>query len=280
MPARILKGEPIANAILASLKPSVNKLSPTLAIVQVGNDPASDIYVGRKLAACDAIGMGKRHVQLKDSVTFDEMLTTIHELNDDPAVTGYLIQLPLPDKVWKRFPELAKAMDPKKDVDGLTAYNLGKLALSTEFEHLVPATARGVIHLLETEKIDVEGKEVVIIGHSNIVGKPIALMLLNRLATVTVCHAKTKDLASHTKRADILVSAVGKPGLVTADMVKDGVVVIDIGTTKQGDKLLGDVDFEAVSQKASAITPVPGGIGPLTVACLLQNVITAAERQR
>ncbi|MFH1218249.1 MAG: bifunctional 5,10-methylenetetrahydrofolate dehydrogenase/5,10-methenyltetrahydrofolate cyclohydrolase, partial [Candidatus Peregrinibacteria bacterium] len=174
--------------------------------------------------------------------------------------------------------DVLKAIDPKKDVDGFTAYNIGKMFISSEFEHLAPCTPMGVIRLLEHYKIDIKGKEVVMVGHSNIVGKPLAMMLLNRDATVTVCHVHTKDLKSHTLRADILCVAVGKVGLIGADMVKEGAVVVDIGINREGGKLVGDVDFDEVSKKASYITSVPGGVGPMTVACLMENTVTAAKR--
>lgn len=279
MPARILSGTNLAQQILASLESDVKKLDPKLVIVQVGNDAASDSYIRKKIESCASIGMRCEHRELRDNVTQTEMFAEIKALNEDADVTGYIIQLPLPAHLKKIQPQLFREIDPYKDVDGFTAYNLGKVVLSPEFEHLPPATPAGVIALLEHEKIVVEGKHVVLIGYSNIVGKPLAAMLLNRNATVTVCQEATKNLSFYTRQADILISAVGKPKLITADMVKEGAVVIDVGTTFTADGLKGDVDVENVQAIASAITPVPGGVGPMTVACLLRNCVTAKKRQ-
>ncbi len=279
MTARILTGQEPATAILESIKADVAALDPKLVIVQVGSDPASNSYIRKKLDSAEKVGMRHEHLHLRENITQAEMYAHIKTLNEDTDVTGYIIQLPLPDHLAKIQPQLFREIDRYKDVDGFTAYNLGKVFLSTEFEHLPPATPAGVIAMLEFYDIDVEGKNVVVIGSSNIVGKPLAVMLLNREATVTVCHAKTKDLKKHTENADILISAVGKPGLITADMVREGVVVIDIGMTQTVEGLKGDADFEALQAKASAITPVPGGVGPMTVACLLKNCVTAKQRQ-
>ncbi len=275
--ARILAGKPHADALLAELAPLAKKLKPTLTIVQVGDDPASATYIGRKIEAAEKIGIAARHLKLDANTSLVSLLDDIETLNLDPEVDGYIIQLPLPEQLWDSFDRIVAEIDPEKDVDGFTSENFGDMALHGAGEYLPPATAAGVIHLLEAEKIDIAGKHAVIVGRSNLVGKPLALMLLNRDATVTVCHSKTTDLAAITASADILVCAVGKPGLITADMVKKGAVVIDIGTTHVNGKLTGDVDFEAVSKKASAISPVPGGVGPLTVACLLKNVVDAAN---
>ena len=223
--------------------------------------------------------MRHEHQHLKETTTLKELLTLIHELNDDPDVSGFIVQLPLPSHLQPHVPEIIRIIDPKKDVDGFTAYNIGKMFLSPEFEHLPPATPAGVISLLEHYRIPIEGKHAVVVGSSNLVGKPLAVMLLNRLATVTVCHIKTVDLASHTRQADILCSAVGKANLITAAMVKPGAVVIDIGISKDEEGLHGDVDFQAVKEIASAITPVPGGVGPMTVASLIRNCVRAKERQ-
>lgn len=280
MPAQILNGTETADALLEELKAEVKKLDPKLVIVQVGNDAASASYIRRKLKSCEKIGMRAEHRHLPSKTTFEELIHILHELNADTDVTGYLVQLPLPEHLWKQMHLINKAIDPKKDIDGFTAYNLGKTFLSRDFEHLPPATPSGICTLLERHKIAVAGKNVVIVGRSNIVGKPLAVMLTNRDATVTVCHSKTKDLAAHTLRADILVSAVGEAGLITADMVKEGAVVIDVGMTRTDEGLTGDVDFEEVSKKASAITPVPGGVGPMTVASLLRNCVRAKQRQQ
>ncbi len=278
MPALLLSGRPVADAVLESLKADVTKLDPKLVVVQVGNDPASDSYIKQKLKSCEAVSMRHEHKHLSDTTTLPELMQLIDELNNDADVTGFIIQLPLPKQLQPHVPKIIRAIDPKKDVDGFGAYNLGKMFLSTEFEHLPPATPAGVITLLEYYKISVEGKHVVVVGHGT-VGKPLAVMLLNRNATVTVCHKFTKDLGSFTRQADILCSAVGMAKLITKDMVKPGAVVIDIGVSRVDGKLCGDVDFDAVSEIASAMTPVPGGVGPLTVASLIRNCITAKKRQ-
>ncbi len=278
MPARLLAGKVHADVLLAQLAPAAKKLSPQLVIVQIGDDPASATYIQKKITAGESIGIRCTHEKLAPTTTTDQLLETITRLNADDDVTGYIIQLPVPPEIWAAFETITAAIDPSKDVDGFTAENFGTMALRGGSEFLPPATAAGVIHLLESEKIAIAGKHTVIVGRSNLVGKPLSLMFLNRDATVTVCHSKTKNLGDITRSADILVSAVGKPGLITADMVNEGATVVDIGTTLENGKLIGDVDFETVSKKASAITPVPGGVGPLTVACLLKNVIEAANR--
>jgi len=278
MSARILSGTEPAEAILASLQKDVAELDPKLVIVQVGDDPASASYIRKKLESAEKIGMRHEHLHLRDNITQSEMFAHIKTLNEDDDVTGYIIQLPLPDQLAGIQPQLFREIDPYKDVDGFTAYNIGKMFLSAEFEHLPPATPAGVIALLDYYNIDVKGKHSVVVGASNIVGKPIAVMLLNRGATVTICHEFTNDLAHHTKQADILISAVGKPGLISGDMLKQGVVIIDIGLTQTIDGLKGDVEV-AAQEIASAITPVPGGVGPMTVASLLKNCVTAKKRQ-
>jgi methylenetetrahydrofolate dehydrogenase (NADP+) / methenyltetrahydrofolate cyclohydrolase len=245
----------------------------------VGDDPASLTYVRNKKRACETAGIIYGELKFPTTVTQDELLKAIDGLNKDDSVNGFIVQMPLPSHIY--VPEVIRAIDPKKDVDGFQAYNIGKMFLSPEFEDLPPATPLGIVKLLDHYNIPIQGQEVVVVGHSNIVGKPISVMMLNRNATVTTCHIHTKNLAEHTKRADILIVAVGKPNLITADMVKDGVVVVDVGMNKKADgKLCGDVDFEGVSKKASYITPVPGGVGPMTVAALILNTIRATERQR
>lgn len=279
MPALLLDGRRVAAEVLASLKPKVAKLNPKLVIVQVGDDPASSSYIRQKLKSCSEIGMRHEHKHLSADTAFEALLKLVEELNQNPDVTGFIVQLPLPGALQARVPELIRAIDPKKDVDGFGAYNLGKTFLSKEFEHLPPATPAGVLLLLKHYKIDVAGKHAVVVGRSNTAGKPLAIMLLNRNATVTVCHSRTKDLGLRTREADILAVAVGKPKLVTVNMVKPGAVIVDIGINEVGGKLVGDVDFDEVAKVASAITPVPGGVGPLTVASLLRNVVRAKERQ-
>ncbi|MEI8229567.1 MAG: bifunctional 5,10-methylenetetrahydrofolate dehydrogenase/5,10-methenyltetrahydrofolate cyclohydrolase [Candidatus Peregrinibacteria bacterium] len=276
----LLSGREAADALLAELKPKVQELDPKLVVVQVGDDPASASYIKQKIKSCDAVGMRHEHRHLPATTTLKELMALIDELNTDPDVTGFIVQVPLPGELQKHVPQIIRAIDPKKDIDGFGAYNLGKMFLSQEFEHLPPATPAGIIAMLDHYKIPVAGKHVVVVGRSNTVGKPIGIMLLNRDATVTLCHSKTANLAEITKQADILIAAVGRRNLITAAMVKDGVVVIDVGMNKNDEgKLCGDVDFDEVSKKASAITPVPGGVGPMTVAALIRNCVRAKERQ-
>ena len=275
----LLDGRKAADALLASLKPKVQELDPKLVVIQVGDDPASASYITQKLKSCEKIGMRSEHKHLPATTDLPTLMALVDDLNADADVTGFLIQLPLPEHLQKHVPQIIRQIDPKKDVDGFCAYNLGKMFLSTEFEHLPPATPSGVIALLDYYHIQIEGKDAVVVGHSNTVGKPLSIMLLNRNATVTTCHIYTKNLARHTREADILAVAVGKPGLITADMVKEGAVVVDIGITRTKDGLRGDTDFEALKKKVSAISPVPGGVGPMTVASLLRNCVRAKERQ-
>jgi len=281
---QLIDGKKVASELIEKLKREVDELKtlnraiPKLVIIQVGADPASDVYIRQKKNACEKVGILIEHIKFDASITMEELNKKIVQLNDDSSVTGILVQSPLPPHIDE--PNVFKMISPYKDVDGFTAYNMGKMLLSVQFEDLVPCTARGVIRLLEYYKIDVVGKRVAMIGSSNIVGKPLAVMLSNRKATVTICNSKTVDLAMHTLNADIVCVAVGKPNLITAEMVRDGVIVIDIGINRLEDgKLVGDVDFENVSKKASFITPVPGGVGPMTVACLMENTLIAYKRQ-
>jgi methylenetetrahydrofolate dehydrogenase (NADP+)/methenyltetrahydrofolate cyclohydrolase len=276
----LLDGRKAAEALLESLKSDVQRLDPKLVVIQVGEDPASSSYITQKLKSCEKVQMQSEHKHLPEDTDLDTLMSLIDELNADDDVNGFLVQLPLPDHLQEHVPQIIRQIDPKKDVDGFCAYNLGKMLLSTKFEHLPPATPSGVIEMLDYYKIGIEGKNAVVVGHSNTVGKPLSVMLLNRKATVTTCHVHTKDLAKHTREADILAVAVGKPGLITADMVKEGAVVIDIGITRTEDGLKGDVDFDAVKEKVSAISPVPGGVGPMTVASLIRNCVRATERQQ
>ena len=280
MPATILYGKPVAEHMLEALKADVKKLNPKLVVVQVGEDPASSSYIKQKMKSCEAVGMRHDHLHLPEDIQLKDLMNTVHLLNGDPDVTGFIVQLPLPKHLNAFVPEIIRAIDPKKDVDGFGAYNLGKMFLSTEFEHLPPATPAGVIEMLKFYNIEIAGKHAVVIGRSNIVGKPLAVMLLNRNATVTVCHSKTADIGAITRQADILCCAVGSPNMVTKDMVKPGAVIIDIGVSRGKDgKLCGDADFANLHEVASAITPVPGGVGPLTVASLIRNCVTAKKRQ-
>lgn len=280
MSARILFGKEPAEILLASLQPKIKELKPKLVILHVGEEATSAAYIQRKLAACKRVGMQCEHRHLPFETTFHDLFAVIEELNADANVTGMIVQLPLPPHLQLTLPLIHRAIHPKKDVDGFTAYNLGKMFLGLEFEHLPPATPAGIITLLEHYTVAIEGKHAVIVGRSNIVGKPLGIMLLNRNATVTICHSKTKDLRRLTLEGDILVAAVGKPMLITKDMVKPGAVVIDVGISRGEGKLIGDVDFETVKEVASAITPVPGGVGPMTVASLIRNCVRAAERQQ
>lgn len=280
---QLIDGRKISQEIYANLSKEVSSLKlkniyPKLAVILVGDNSASLSYIKQKRKACEQTGIEWVQIDYADDdTTTERLIDKVNELNADSCIHGILVQLPLPKHVFA--PDVIKAIDPKKDVDGFTAYNIGKMFLSKEFEDLAPCTPAGVIKMLEYYDIEIKGKEVVVVGHSNIVGKPLAMMLLNRSATVTICHIDTKDLAFHTKRADILCVGVGKINLITADMVKDDVVVIDIGVNKKEDgKLCGDTDFENISKKASYITPVPGGVGPMTVACLMENTVKAAKR--
>ena len=274
----ILDGKALSEQLIDSVKEKAAALHPTLAVILVGENPASMAYVRNKKRACERAGIDYREYRFPDSITQASLLEKIEELNQDPSVNGLIVQLPLPDQIY--VPEVIRAVAPSKDVDGFHAYNIGKMFLSPEFEDLPPATPLGIVKLLDHYDIPIRGQEVVVVGHSNIVGKPISMMMLNRNATVTTCHIHTKDLAAHTRRADILIVAVGKEKLITADMVQDGVVVIDVGINRNAEgKLCGDTDFEAIEKKAHFITPVPGGVGPMTVAALILNTIRATERQ-
>ena len=274
----LLDGKSLSSELIDSVKEDAEKLKPTLAVILVGENLASLTYTKNKRKACERAGIEYDERVFPDTITQEDLLKEVEKLNEDESINGFIVQMPLPDQIDP--PQIIRAIDPKKDVDGFHAYNLGKMFLSSEFEDLPPATPAGIIKLLDHYDVPIRGKEVVVVGHSNIVGKPISMMMLNRNATVTTCHIHTKDLASHTKRADILIVAAGKQNLITADMVKDGVVVVDVGInrTEEG-KLCGDVDFENVSKKASYISPVPGGVGPMTVAALILNTISAVKRQ-
>ncbi len=279
MSAIILSGRECAEHLLQTLKPKVAELDPKLVVVQVGDDPASASYIRQKTRACEEVVMRYEHRHLLANTTCEELLRIIDELNHDHDVSGFIVQLPLPHHLEGHLPAIIRAIDPRKDVDGFGAYNLGKMFLSKEFEHLPPATPAGIVELLRYYKAEIAGRHAVIVGRSNIVGKPLAIMLLHRDATVTICHSKTQNLPSITKQADILVAAVGKAKMIRSDMVKPGAVVIDVGVNRTDEGLCGDVDFEAVKNIASALTPVPGGVGPMTVASLIRNCVSAKERQ-
>lgn len=244
----------------------------TLAVVQVGNDPASSVYVGNKKKACAYVGIRSLSYELPEETTEEELLALIADLNSREDVHGILVQLPLPQQIDEH--KVICAIDPSKDVDGFHPQNVG--ALCTGEEGFVSCTPAGIIQLLRRSGIVIEGRECVVIGRSNIVGKPMALLLLRENGTVTICHSKTKNLKETAKRADILVAAVGKPRMITADYVKEGAVVIDVGIHRNKDnKLCGDVDYESVAPLSAAITPVPGGVGPMTIAMLMYNCVEA-----
>jgi methylenetetrahydrofolate dehydrogenase (NADP+)/methenyltetrahydrofolate cyclohydrolase len=281
MTAKIIDGVKIAQELRVACKARVERLAaahgrvPGLAVILVGDDPASRIYVRNKIRACADVGIHSFRHEFPHDVEPGVVLRTIEDLNRDPAVNGILVQLPLPPQFDLRA--VLGTISVDKDVDGFHLYNVGGLILGdTVFP---PCTPYGVVRLLEHEKIALEGKNVIVVGASNIVGKPMALMLMQREATVCICHAKTRDLAQFTILADILVVAAGQPNLILPQMVRTGAVVIDVGINRlPGGKLVGDVDFAGVSEKASYITPVPGGVGPMTVTMLLENTISSAER--
>lgn len=284
MSARILEGKVFAAQIKDSVKSEVQILqnihgiTPGLAVLIVGENPASKVYVANKDKACAEIGIYSKVLRLPENITKEELLREIKALNENVAIHGILLQLPVPEHLKNYETEFLNAIDPAKDVDGFHPINVGKLAIGQE--HLLPCTPFGCIKMLELADIEIAGKHAVIIGRSNIVGKPMANLLLSRHATVTICHSRTKDLTSITRQADILVVAIGKANFVTQEMVKPGAVVIDVGINRIGEKkLVGDVDFEQVKEVAGAITPVPGGVGLLTIAMLLSNTITAVKLQ-
>ena len=278
---QIIDGKTVSAYVKQQVKDEVAKLSesgsvPALAVIIVGNDPASKVYVGNKKKACEMTGMKSIEYALDESTSEAELLKLIDKLNNDKQVNGILCQLPLPKHINED--KIIDAIAPEKDVDGFSAVNVGKRWLG-KYE-ISPCTPMGVIELLDYYNIPLEGKNCVIVGRSNIVGKPMAALLLERNATVTVCHSRTKDLASFTKNADVIVAAVGRANFITADMVKEGAVVVDVGINRlDNGKLCGDVDFEAVKEKASFITPVPGGCGPMTIAVLMKNTLVAYKHQ-
>lgn len=278
--SNIIDGKAVSAAVKERVKSEVEALKTQgvdvcLAVILVGNDPASQIYVANKKKACEQLGIISKEYILPENTTQDELLQLIKKLNADSTVNGILCQLPLPENLDEKA--VISAIDPIKDVDAFHPVNVGKIMIG-DYDFL-PCTPAGVMEMLDYYNIDINSKECVVIGRSNIVGKPMAMLLLHKNGTVTICHSRTKNLAVVTSKADILVAAVGKAKFVTADMVKDGAVVIDVGMNRADDKLCGDVDFDAVSQKASYITPVPGGVGPMTIAVLMQNTLTAAKKQ-
>ena len=282
MSAKIIDGKQVAARCREELKQQVAALRargiiPGLAVILVGEDPASQVYVRNKHRACEELGIHSEQYTLSADTDRQTLLDLITELNGREEIDGILVQLPLPGHLDEK--EILSAIDPAKDVDSFHPQNVGRLVIGDYF--FVPCTPSGILTLIDSAGVDLTGKECVVIGRSNIVGKPMALMLLHRNATVTVCHSKTCDLPSVTRRADVLISAVGKAGFVTADMVKPGAVVIDVGMNRnQAGKLCGDVDFESVSRVAGYLTPVPGGVGPMTITMLLRSTVLSAQNRR
>ena len=279
---QILEGRPVAAKVLAEVKAGVAALTvrtgvqPTLAVVLVGEDPASQIYVRNKKRAADDVGIASRDFLFPAGCSQAELVETIRKINADPSVHAILLQLPLPKGLDEN--EAVNAIAPAKDADGLHPMSLGNLLGGKPTA--VPCTPAGCIEILDHYGIPIEGAEAVMVGRSRLVGKPLAQLLLARNATVTMCHTRTRDLAAHCRRADILCVAAGKPRVITGDMIKEGAVVIDVGVNRlDTGKLAGDVDFESASQRARAITPVPGGVGPMTIAMLMKNTLLAATRQ-
>ena len=274
---KLIDGKAISTAIKNELKKEVadNNIKATLAVIQVGNDPASSVYVGNKKKACEYIGIGSASYELPEETSEEELLKLIDDLNADDSINGILVQLPVPKHIDDK--KIIERISPLKDVDGFHPESVGNLCIGRD--GFVSCTPAGIIELLKRSDIKIEGKECVVIGRSNIVGKPMALLLIANNGTVTVCHSKTKDLKTVCKRADILVAAVGKPKMINSEYVKEGAVVIDVGIHRmENGKLCGDVDFDDVKDIVSAITPVPGGVGPMTIAMLMVNCVKAAKR--
>ena len=281
MTARLLDGKKTAALVREKIAAEVERLKgegrgvPGLAVVIVGENPASRVYVGQKEKACKAVGFDSILHRLPEETTQEELLSLVEEMNNDPRIDGILVQLPLPRHMDSD--SIIAAIRPEKDVDGFHPINMGKLV--TGLKGTEPCTPKGIMYLLREYGIELEGKRAVVLGRSNIVGKPVASMLMAQNATVTVCHSRTKDMASYTKEADIIVAAIGKAKFLTAPMVKEGAVIVDVGINRLEEGLVGDVDFEALKEKVSWITPVPGGIGPMTIAMLLLNTLEAFETQ-
>lgn len=279
MAAKILDGAAMALEVEKELKQRVEALRergvvPGLCVILVGSDPASQTYVANKEKACARLGIHSQTLRMGAETTQAELEAAIERANEDEAIHGILVQLPLPAHLDEH--RALALIRPEKDVDGFHAVNMGRLARGEDC--VVACTPKGALHMLKAAGVPIAGKNAVVIGRSNIVGKPMALLLLQENATVTICHSRTEDLAEHTRRADILVAAVGKPRFVTADMVKEGAAVLDVGINRVDGKLCGDVDFEHVKEKAGWISPVPGGVGKMTIAMLMENTVSAAEK--
>lgn len=279
--AKIIDGKVISAAVKEEVAKEVAELKaqgiiPGLAVIILGDDPASRVYVNNKKKACEQLGMLSREYTMPAETTEEELLSLIKELNTDPEINGILCQLPLPSHLNEEL--VINTIIPEKDVDAFHPHNVGKIMIGNY--DFLPCTPAGIMEMLKYENIDITGKECVVIGRSNIVGKPMSMLLLHKNGTVTVCHSRTKNLKEVCLRADILVAAVGRANFVTADMVKEGAVVIDVGINRlENGKLCGDVNFAEVEPKASYITPVPGGVGPMTIATLMKNTLTAAKKQ-
>jgi methylenetetrahydrofolate dehydrogenase (NADP+)/methenyltetrahydrofolate cyclohydrolase len=278
--ARIIDGKAVAAAVRGEVRERVQALRqatgkvPGLAAVLVGEDPASVTYVRSKVKACGEVGIASRQLRPPADVPQADLLALIRDLNADPAVHGILVQLPLPTPLDERA--VLESVAPEKDVDGFTFGNVGRLVENQP--RFVPCTPAGILELLDREQVALQGRRAVVVGRSEIVGKPVALLLLHRHATVTICHSRTADLAAETRRADVLIAAAGRPRLIRGEMLKPGAVVIDVGINRVEGRLVGDVDFDSAAEVASAITPVPGGVGPMTVAMLLRNTLHAFEQ--
>ena len=274
----LLDGKAVASKIKEDVKNEIDKLSytPKLVVVQIGDNKASSIYVNNKIKSCKEVGISSEVIRFSENIQEDTLLTFIEDLNRNKEVNGILVQLPLPKTINEK--NILDKIDPLKDVDGFHYINSGKLF--NGFDSLIPCTPAGIVEILKHYNIEIEGKHCVIVGRSNIVGKPISLLMLKENATITVCHSKTENLEYYTKMADILIVAVGKPKMIDSNYIKDGAIIIDVGIHRTENGMCGDVDFEDVKDKAHAITPVPGGVGPMTVAMLLKNTVKAAKLQR
>ena len=285
---QILDGKKIAEQIKDDIRHECEQIAqthqrpPTLGIIIVGHNPASETYVNNKIKACEKVGMGVRKIALEATITQEELLQQVQQLNTDPTIDGFIVQLPLPEHINEQ--EITAKIDYRKDVDGLTPENIGRLAKG--LPGIVSATPKGILELLHRYHISLEGKMVTVIGRSNIVGRPLSILLSSKRggsATVTLCHSRTQNLASICRQSQIIIVAVGKPNLITADMVSDDTIIIDVGITRiltpTSVKIVGDVDFENVAPKCSYITPVPGGVGPMTIVSLLQNTLEAYKRK-
>ena len=278
MTAKIIDGSKLAENITLRIKTEIKKMKirPGLAVVLVGNNPASEVYVSMKEKKCKEIGFYSKKIILSDDISESDLLGVVDDLNQDPKIHGVLVQLPLPKHIDEQL--IIDSILPHKDADGFNPINMGNLFVGNNL--IIPATPKGIIQLIESTKVSLEGKQAVVVGRSNIVGKPVAMLLQQKNCTVTMCHSKTKNLENHTRQADILVAAVGNARMISAEMVKPGAIVIDAGITKIHGKLVGDVHFSGVRKVAGFITPVPGGVGPMTIACLLENTLECMELQK